>query len=271
MYPYRAFDFYIDKWVMEMLRQADIPNLHVYHIDISREACPFDYEIIEEAKGKPLGEHENQKQLNRHLIVELGTAIAKLHNITINGFGMLDVRCILCAKEGKGLLDTWKEYIFCNLDKHIGICFNIGAISFEESKAIESVFSQAEPMFEHVMPALLHGDLSNRNIFSDGKRITALVDWEDSLSGDPVFDIASWGTFIGNDEKREPFLEGYWQVRPLPEDFELRYWLYYLRVILAKTVHRYRFGYHYQDRIPASFRIQKGLKKVNSLMSNKVF
>lgn len=270
MYPYPAFDFYIDRWVMNILAREHLPTLQVYSIDTSRKIYPFDYEVIEEAKGNPLTAFEISAQKNAHLMFELGRIAAKLHGIATTSFGLLDVRHVLTSQEGRGLLDTWESYVFLNLAKHLKFCFDIGAISFEESRIIESAFEQTRPILGQVTPSLLHGDLGNHNIFSDGKHITAIVDWEDCLSGDSMFDIASWGTFIGNDERRELFLEGYKSVRQLPEDFELRYWLYYLRVVLGKTVHRYRFKYYLHDRIPASARIQKGLKKIEQLIANGV-
>ena len=37
---------------------------------------------------------------------------------------------------------------------------------------------------------LIHGDCHPGNLLSDGRRITAMLDWEDSAIGDPRFDVA---------------------------------------------------------------------------------
>ncbi|MBS4022851.1 MAG: phosphotransferase [Dethiobacter sp.] len=37
---------------------------------------------------------------------------------------------------------------------------------------------------------LIHGDMSMDNAFSDGERITSVIDWEGGQYGDPLFDIA---------------------------------------------------------------------------------
>jgi fructosamine-3-kinase len=264
-YPYRSFDFYIEAWVADRLRQEGLPVPSVYKVDISREKVSFDYQLSAEATGSTLKSFdiEGQKQ-EEHLLFELGSLLAKLHHVSTRKFGLLDIRCILDGRECEGLLQTWSEYVFLKLEDHLKTCFEIGAISLEDRKKIESIFEKMQPRLDCAEPALLHGDLSNSNVFSDGRCVTALVDWEDCLSGDPLFDIASWGTFIGNDERRELFLEGYRSARRLPDDFELKYWLYYLRVLLAKTVHRHRFRYH--DRIPASSRIERGLKELEWLI-----
>jgi Ser/Thr protein kinase RdoA (MazF antagonist) len=267
---YRDFQLYIDKWVMEILKSNDLPSLQVNEVDLSRKLCPFDYEILEEAAGKPLSAFDSNGELDRLLMFELGSTVARLHGIATDGYGLLDVKFILSnpTRKGKGVFDSWREYILLNLERHIRICHDIGALNFNESKKIEAIFCAADPLLRNTAPSLLHGDLGNHNVFSDGKRITAIVDWEDCLSGDPVFDIAFWGTFYP-DQRLELFLNGYRAVRQLPQDFELAYWLYYLRIALSKTVHRYRFHYSdHPDRPPASWRIQRSLKRLELLMRN---
>lgn len=262
---HRGFYFYIDEWVMETLRQNGLPSLQIYSIDLSRELCPFDYEIMEEARGKPLNAIELSKDFDKVLISEIGKTVAHLHTIKTKLFGPLDARYAMEKKKGRGLFSSWRDYILLNLNKHIKTCYETGAITSDESKRIKAVFEHVYPLLEDVTPSLLHGDLGNPNIFSDGKRVTAIVDWEDCVSGDPVFDIAFWGTFYANDtyEKRQLFIEGYRSLTQLPKDFEVRYWIYYLRTALSKTVHRHRFNYPDPPGVvPASQRIQKGLREV---------
>ncbi|MFF1819536.1 phosphotransferase family protein [Kribbella sp. NPDC058245] len=41
-----------------------------------------------------------------------------------------------------------------------------------------------------VPPALLHGDLHLRHLYADAGQLTGILDWGDSLYGDPLFDVA---------------------------------------------------------------------------------
>jgi aminoglycoside phosphotransferase (APT) family kinase protein len=54
--------------------------------------------------------------------------------------------------------------------------------------ALRSLASQ----LDNVRPRLLHGDLGDGEIFVDPRSgaVTALVDWGDALSGDPLYDFA---------------------------------------------------------------------------------
>lgn len=260
-----AFEFLIDGWAGEVLRRRGLPHAPVLLVDLSRASCPFDYELSAEAEGQTLRsfEDEETQETPTGLLEELGRAAASVHEIETEGFGLLDVRPIVSdgAARGRGLLKTWGEYVLLNLVEHVEACLRIGAVDEAEAARIRRAFDAAAGLLDDSPSRLLHGDLGAHNVFADGERVTALIDWEDALAGDPVFDIAYWGTFV-RDPMREPFLAGYRSVRRLPEDFERRYWLYYLRVALSKTVHRHLFGYAERPgRPPASRRIQKGLER----------
>ncbi len=298
----RDFALYIDHWVMNRLRDDGLPALCVYHVDMSRRLCPCDYEILEEARGKTLRVFDDDDDLLQPLLGQLGRVVAGIHKIKADGFGLFDVRPLIqgyrtgsiasvweggdpaepvssarqeprhpklrnhrTGSKAQGCLDAWRHYLFLNLDRHLAQCAALGAITSTEAEMIRAVFNRCGELLEGIEPVLLHGDLGNHNIFTDGSAITAVIDWEDSLTGDPVFDIASWATFHP-DRRHDAFLDGYREVRALPDDFQLRFWLYYLRIALAKTVLRKRLRLtDVPGRAPASLRIQKGLHHVASL------
>jgi fructosamine-3-kinase len=266
-FPFRALDFYFDQWALNILEQKKLPTVRIYEIDVSREKYSFDYEIMEEARGSLFGLFAIDRHNPQNIVYKLGEVVGRLHEITAAGFGLLDVRRVFAKSEGKGLFNTWQDFVLRNLEKHIQTCRDIKAITLVESRRIESLFIKTRNILANIKPSLLHGDLGSGNIFSDGKEITGIIDWEDCLSGDPLFDVALWGTFIGNDERRAYFFEGYKGIRHLPEDFELRYWLYHLRIVLAKTVLRYRYRYYLSDKIPASVRVNQSLTKLESVLS----
>lgn len=265
-----SYEFLIDEWVYGVLKAKGIPSLFVYVVDLSRSQFPFDYEIIEYANGEQLSllQDPATQYLPPVVFSSLGQMLAKVHSIPITDFGPIHVASLFPVKNGKmsvrGVHKSWKDYIFCNLDEHVEFCRQIGAISSQESERIIKLFNHLSSFFILKKSFLLHGDLGNHNIIADGKKITALIDWEDCMGGDPIFDLAYWGTFF-RDHYRSQVLEGYCQEKLLPKDFEIRYWLYYLRISLSKTVHRHRFGYlDLPGRPPASSRIQRALDNFTS-------
>jgi len=77
-------------------------------------------------------------------------------------------------------------------------------------------------------------------------------------AGDPVYDIAFWGTFHSARRHCPTFSTAYFGGKQPFADFELRYWLYFVRVALGeKPFLRHRLGYaDPPGRPPASTRIQ---------------
>jgi hygromycin-B 4-O-kinase len=47
--------------------------------------------------------------------------------------------------------------------------------------------------------ALIHGDFGSNNVLADGGRITAVLDWDQAMVGDPLYDVANvyfWATYL---------------------------------------------------------------------------
>ncbi len=271
-----SWEFYIDHWAYRQLAALGLPGPEVVAVDVSRDHCPTDYQIMTYVDAKPLNifEDPETQYMDPALLQAVGRYVARVHTVPLNGFGPLSIAS--CARPElveefersipHGIHASWRDYIFLRLEEHLEVCQRSGALIATEVNQIQKLFEQHREIFDFGQPVWLHGDLGNHNMLSrDGVTLTALIDWEDSMSGDPIFDIAFWGTFF-RDHMLHDFLEGYQQVKPLPHDFYQRYWLYYLRIALSKTVHRIRFGYTDRPgRPPASQRIQKALSKMQTL------
>jgi aminoglycoside phosphotransferase (APT) family kinase protein len=259
--------FHLDPWLAARLRAAGLPVLDIYAVDTSRSALPLEYEILAEARSPSLDRFHDDEPRMQRLLRRFGEFAAQIHALRLSCFGLIDVRPLLSAgaETGSpvgGLHPSWWAYLELNLAAHVTACVRIGAITAREGDDILALFAANADRLATLEPRLLHGDLGSHNVLSDGTAIVGLIDWEDCLAGDPVFDIAGWATF--QPEHRHPaFLEGYRAAGRLPDDFDVRFWLYYLRIALAKTVHRFRFGYADRpDRPAPSLRIRRGLEGV---------
>ena len=265
--PIPSSGFLLDEWVSQLFASQALPYVKIYEVDLSCEKVPFMYEIMDFVPGQPLSllQDPESQELPNGLLSSLGALIAQIHLIKIDGYGPLSIVSYKESKLVQGVHRYWSDYLFCHLKEHIEICTDIGAITFNEAEEVNRLFMKYGSLLNENQGVLLHGDLGGHNIFSDGGRITALIDWEDAMSGDPIFDLAYWGTFT-RDQLRAELLSGYKKHAQLPEDFEIRYWLYYLRIALSKTVHRYRFGVPERaGRAAASTRIQKALLYLHNL------
>jgi hypothetical protein len=272
---HQDFSLFIDPEIMKVLKENHLPYLDVHKVDVSRGDCDFDYEILEEARGRSLRDFDADEAKLRPLLMQLGRFVGRLHRIQTQRFGLVDVRPWVKQAIGEDLTDsvltahyapilgtheTWKEYLTLRLEEHVEKCVEVGAINIFEAGQIIKIMESISNSLTTIQPVLLHGDLGNHNIFTDDHAITAVIDWEDCLCGDPVFDIAFWATFHPV-ERHGYFLDGYRMEKELPADFGRRFWLYFLRIGLSKTVLRHRFGLTDRPgRPPASRRIQQALE-----------
>ncbi len=263
-FPLTSHNFHIDQWVMNLLRASNFPALPIYAVDCSRQRVDFDYLIMDKAQGLPLIQLKTHPNLFNQSIRQLGTYLAHIHSIPSTQFGLLDAEKLAANGICAGLIPSWKDFIFTRLDEHLTYCHLRGIVSHEQLATIKSIFNNHEHYFKQDTSCLLHGDLNDHNIFVHNEQLL-VIDWEDAVAGDPIFDIALWGTFMHHHEKLDLFLEGYQLVGQLNEAFELLYWLYYLRIMLAKTVVRYKFEYYKTDKIPAIQRILPAIDEIKRL------
>jgi aminoglycoside phosphotransferase (APT) family kinase protein len=254
---------YLDAWAGSALAEAGLPAVAVRHVDLSRTVVPFDFQISDECAGQTLDRFNEDEPRMRRLLRQLGRFAAETHGLALDGFGLLDARP-LAAGTGppRGIWTTWDQFVRRNLETHVADCARAGDVSTAEAETILAAFERHADCLRIAGGVLLHGDLGSHNVMTDGDRLLGLIDWEDALAGDPVFDVASWATFH-LPARHAGFLDGYREIRALPDDFAIRFWLYFLRIAVAKAVHRRRFGYRQRpDRPTAAHRIRYALDQL---------
>lgn len=237
---YREFQFVIERWVTEAIKTLGIPTMTVYAVDISRSRVPFDFEILDDA-GTSVFDRSKDEKLDPEMLTKFGAHVANIHTLSTQGYGPFDVERI-ARSEARGIYDTWASYVTLNADRHLETCAMAGIMNSDMVSDASRILANTRSITVE-NPVLLHGDLAHHNVFTDGERITTLIDWEDCASGDPVFDLAYYATgCFGNDAWYESFMTGYQSVGKLPSDFAIRFSLYYLRIAIAKALVRERFG-----------------------------
>lgn len=261
----KALYFLKDVWLEEVLHKEKIQSPAIVAVDLSRLRVPYDFEIQEMAPGKSLFDL-SKKEIHPSVFVHFGKALSAVHAIKGKGYGPLSIKQIVKSKKSLGLHVSWEEYVLQNLAIHLDYCYSIKAIDKKKKEKILRLFSLSEKLLNSVRPVLLHGDVGNHNVFSDGKEITSFIDWEDSLFGDPVFDIAFWGTGVFfKKEWFDPFMEGYGSKSLLLDDFWQRFWCYFLRIAISKTVLRYEHAYEYRGELSEK-RIHLAVDKLSKLL-----
>jgi len=267
---YREYNFFIEEWVNKILQNYNLPYVNTICVDVSRIIVPFDYQITEYLEGKTLYElyQLQTHKINPVLFYQFGELTGKIHTVKTKHFGFFNIKNIIDNNKGVGIHFQWRKHISKNFGKHLAFCLDKKIITHKMHNDILTLFLSSLFILDEIDPVLLHGDLANHNVFTDGKKILTLIDWEDCLSGDPVYDIAYYGTgSFDHPEWFHSFISGYQSIKKLPSNFQLRYWFYFLRISIVKAVVRYRLGTKGTKNLPSiKERIEKSISELSKTL-----
>ncbi len=254
-HPYVSQAYHLEQWVNNEAIAREFPTPRIVHVDTSRAHCQYPFQVIEYSDGAPL--RGQDEEVVRKALSQLGQALRKLHDKPVGDrFGRVSL----------GTVPEWDMFWPISFD-HVKYCLTNRLIHIDEAFEIERKYMDKYLILDQ--PSLLHADLSYDNILLDPatKDLKAVIDWEDAILGDPIFELAGLATFHP-EERHVCFLDAYYEGRERPDDFEYRFWIYYLRIALAKAVHRHRFGYSDaggEGRQPADGRITLALARLKDL------
>lgn len=224
---------------------ADVPSYETYLIDDSRKKFDFDYTLIECLPGKTMEALWPLAQaLDKKLINQAGEFLAKIHSIKLKNFGFFDNRF---AKQGElvGIHKNWFSHIRGGLDNNLEYLWQTKVISDGQATGIRKIFRESE--FFLKQGVLIQNDLADWNMLVDNDKISGIIDWDESHSGDPVMDFACFSLFFP-DQRLQYLIDGYKTVSQLPENFAEKMHLYKLRYVVAKLVIRKKKLMFYQDK-----------------------
>lgn len=231
-----------------------VPHARVLAADATGTRVPFPFTIMQDVGGEPLTALDDDETRLVEAIEPYAVALRATHGIGGRGFGLL---LGIESSAPWAASSKWWDYVRTRLDDHCSILLGGGVITEDQRESIASIFEHAPVgLATDVVPRLLHGDCGMHNVMYRDPRTIALIDWEDALLGDPLFEVAQWATFQPR-RRWDAFFRSYFGDDWTPSTL---FWTYFLRIALAKQVVRSRFGY--QDvpgRTPAAERILTAL------------
>lgn len=210
--------------------------------------------------GASLSRWDHDEALTARVLGQLGEMLRKLHEVAGAGAGGVVPAGEADAETVVGRHADWQGFLSCRLEEHLSRCRVLGAIGADDSDRAVRWLLEGDWHQEGATDRLMHGDAGPANLLvDDAGQLAGLLDWEDAMVGDPIFELASCASF--QPERRWPSLfEGYLGRPTLPVEVEGRFWRYSLRLALARTVARARFGLtDLPGRVPAASRVQRAV------------
>ncbi|MBN8628877.1 MAG: aminoglycoside phosphotransferase family protein [Planctomycetes bacterium] len=246
----------VESHVLGRVRELGLPAPLVLAVDATRREVPFAWHVIEKVDWPDLNQHWKRGVWDAESIAgEIGRSIARWQTIGVTGFGPFDPQQVRDHGRLVGFHASYEAYFRQHLARHLEFLVTRGFLREGLADEMRREIDRHSELLRLKQGCLVHKDLALWNILGSPSEIHALIDWDDTISGDPTDDISLLACFHD-----APFLRnvvaGYEAVRPLPSDWRRRFWLHLLRNLLMKSVIRVGAGYF--DRSDGFFLIGSG-------------
>lgn len=203
-------------------KETGIPVPEIVFYDSDHDIIESDVLLMERLPGLPASEAAFLTDpLWESILFQIGEFLRELHAIHGEHFGY-------CGAHGPMQPQpTWSKAFELMWKKMITQIVDMGAYSRDQGKQLESSFYEHQGVFDHVSEAsLLHMDVWAQNILVDREgRVTALLDWDRALWGDPEIEFAVLD-YCGISSNS--YWQGYRQVPPDTMEAGIRHAFYML-------------------------------------------
>ena len=229
--------FYVEKVAHDLAIQAGLPVATILEVHEAKSVDDMDFVLMSVLPGVTLDNYLLEDKTNEEeLLCKAGTLMAQIHTIKVEGLGPFDNEIAKTKQKLVGLHANYHDFIWSGLEENLQRLISLGVINQVQAHNMHSVFEKTnyEPLYG---PRLIHNDMADWNLLTDGKEITGILDWDECHGGDPIADLACWSTFFDM-PRYENFLKGYMSISTLPEDYEKRFHFYRLRYTISKMALR---------------------------------
>lgn len=252
----------VESAVLDRVRDVGIVTPQVFGCDATRSRVPFAWQSLERIPAPDLNHWFKHGTLEvPRIAFEIGQVVAKWQAITFDGFGILEWSApakprsessvrnegLATPKPHRGLCgphSSYADYFHLRLEEHLHFLAKRGFLA--NTDEILAEIENHRALLDLPQGCLVHKDLALWNILGTCDQISAFIDFDDAISGDPMDDLSLLACFHDASFLQRAF-EGYQSMRALPEYHLRRFWLYLLRNMIVKAVIRVGAGYFDRD------------------------
>ncbi|QGJ71536.1 Ser/Thr protein kinase RdoA (MazF antagonist) [Planctomycetales bacterium 10988] len=237
----------VESELLQRVRHPLSPTPQCIACDTGRTVVPFAWQLIEYLPEPNLQHRKKRGEWDETLIApQIGRAIATYQRVEVSGYGPFQPAVLRESKQLRGWHNQYADFFMLRLDEHLHHLSSGSLLTPAQQDKVRGLIQEHASLLDLSKPCLVHKDMALWNLLGLRDRITAVIDWDDAIGGDPVDDLALLGCFFDR-----PFLngvlDGYESIKPRPENFEARFWMHVLRNLIFKAVIRLRGGYFEQD------------------------
>jgi aminoglycoside phosphotransferase (APT) family kinase protein len=234
----------VESEIMRRLRAAGMPVPAVHYCDVARRELPFAFHLLDCVPEPDLNSHLKAGRLDLNAVLgEIGGWIARWQQrVPIENCGPFDRALMERSGRLAGLHTSASGYFFLNLARHLDFLVARDFLSRVDAGRMFRLLEAQRELLDSGAPCLVHKDMALWNVLGTPARVTAFIDWDDAIGGDPMDDLSLLACFHPP-EAVAAAIDAYATVRPLPVDHMRRFWAHLLRNMIVKSVIRIGAGY----------------------------
>jgi hygromycin-B 7''-O-kinase len=172
-------------WALHRAAEAGLPVPTIFAADHSPADFPAPYMVMSRLPGVPAYRATLTQTVRATVLEQLGEYLARLHSITLSGFGPL----VAHGAEYAGRFKSWWEYIEDECLRRVQ-ALPEEILSRQHAAEIRERLEAEQVRLDTPTASLIHGDYQLKNVLVQGDRVTGIVDFENLVAGDPVADFA---------------------------------------------------------------------------------
>lgn len=173
------------RWAIDQAMSVGLPAPELLYAD-----RPGRWAVMRRLPGMPIHDEYEDWERCPYDEAEFGALLARIHSVRPSGYGPID-------DEGRALFSAWQEFLVQAALSALITCVERGALSRSLARRLKTRWLQQVESMHLDRPSLLHMEsLGFANIMLDpeNRTITGLLDYEDCIGGDPLFEIC-WMKF----------------------------------------------------------------------------
>jgi len=182
--------------VLEMARSRGVlvPELLAY----GRDSIDREYLETKMISGSTLVSMADRVQ--KEVFATIGGQLLRLR-ACFAGYGWLN------GETKKGEYQSWRQFLIDFYER-----YSARIVAHDLSKVLEHCHMRdliQESVSEPPEPYIIHRDIKPRNVIKDNSGFIWILDWENALLGDPLFDVAQFAANFGHGEQWRSVVSGY--------------------------------------------------------------
>lgn len=235
---YNAFEE--ESWLFSKCKSAGAPVPEVLAVNANPIDFPEGYMITQRIDGVSADSVNLSQEQKVEVLHQVGHYLSLIHSVKVEGFGNYK------KVDGgfKGQHDSLYELLQSETREAWWVkdVKKYQLLTPKEIEEVQKALENEKDLFQLEKASITHGDISFGNTIIQGTKVVGIVDMENSVASDPIFDFRVF-KYWDTDENRKSLMDGYSNKAIFDENFERKLLFYELLYAMKALVYNNSRGF----------------------------